>query len=143
VACEVALAVAEGAQSRQGVTAMLVRDRKPRSRLGVLAKGFNRGNARARSFRQEGRMHEIVFYAAALWMAVLLCVSLLTVVRARSSLTRVLALDMVTLLLIALLILYSDSRRVGYYLDAALVLSMLSFLATIAAARYHSEGEIF
>ena len=50
---------------------------------------------------------------------------------------------MVTLLLIALLILYSDSRKVGYYLDAALVLSLLSFLATIAAARWHSEGEIF
>ena len=45
--------------------------------------------------------------------------------------------------LIALLILYSDSRKVGYYLDAALVLALLSFLATIAAARYHSEGEIF
>ncbi len=88
-------------------------------------------------------MHEIVFRGAALWMAVLLCVCLLTVVRARSSLTRVLALDMVTLLLIALLILYSDSRKVGYYLDAALVLALLSFLATIAAARYHSEGEIF
>ena len=47
------------------------------------------------------------------------------------------------LLLVALLILYSDSRRVAYYLDAALVLAMLSFLATIAAARYRSEGEIF
>jgi multicomponent Na+:H+ antiporter subunit F len=88
-------------------------------------------------------MHEIVFRAAALWMAVLLCVSLLTVVRARSSLARVLALDMVTLLLVALLILYSDSRKVGYYLDAALVLAMLSFISTNAAARYHSEGEIF
>lgn len=88
-------------------------------------------------------MHEIVFSAAALWMAVLIVVSLITVVRARSSLTRVLALDMVTLLLVALLILYSDSRRVGYYLDAALVLALLSFLATIAAARYRSEGEIF
>jgi multicomponent Na+:H+ antiporter subunit F len=92
---------------------------------------------------QEARMHEIVFRVAALWMAVLLCISLLTVVRARSSLARVLALDMVSLLLVALLILYSDSRKVGYYLDAALVLSLLSFLATIAAARYHSEGEIF
>lgn len=88
-------------------------------------------------------MHEVVFRVAAFWMAVLLCVSLLTLIRARSSLTRVLALDLVTLLLIALLILYSDSRQVGYYLDAALVLSVLSFLATIAAARYHSEGEIF
>lgn len=88
-------------------------------------------------------MHEIVFLGAALWMAVLLSISLLTVVRARSSLTRVLALDMVTLLLIALLILYSDSRKEGYYLDAALVLALLSFASTIAAARYHSEGEIF
>jgi multicomponent Na+:H+ antiporter subunit F len=88
-------------------------------------------------------MHEIVFLGAALWMAVLLSISLLTVVRARSSLTRALALDMVTLLLIALLILYSDSRKVGYYLDAALVLALLSFTSTIAAARYHSEGEIF
>ena len=54
---------------------------------------------------QEATMHEIVFRFAALWMAVLLCVSLLTVVRARSSLTRVLALDMVTLLLIVPLFL--------------------------------------
>lgn len=88
-------------------------------------------------------MHEFVFRAAAIWMAVLVCISLITVVRARTALTRVLALDMATLLLIGMLILYSDSRRVGYYLDAALVLSLLSFLATVAAARYHSEGEIF
>lgn len=88
-------------------------------------------------------MHEIVFRLAAFWMAILLCITVLMVIRARSSLTRVLALDMVTLLLVALLMLFSDSRKVGYYLDAALVLSLLSFVSTIAAARYHSEGEIF
>lgn len=88
-------------------------------------------------------MHEIVFRFAALWMAVLLCISVLMVIRTRSSLSRVLALDMVTLLLVALLILYSDSRKVDYYLDAALVLALLSFVSTIAAARYHSEGQIF
>lgn len=88
-------------------------------------------------------MHETVFYLAMVWMAGLLSVTVVVVVRARSALVRVLALDAVTILLIALLILYSDSRRVPYYLDAALVLALLSFAATIAAARYHSEGKIF
>ncbi|MEZ4532011.1 MAG: hypothetical protein R2855_13465 [Thermomicrobiales bacterium] len=87
-------------------------------------------------------MHELVFRGAALWMAVLICVCLLTVVRARSSPTRVLALDMVTLLLIAPLILYPDSGAGGVLPSMPRWCCPL-FLATIAAARYHSEGEIF
>ena len=88
-------------------------------------------------------MHEAVFYLAALWMTGLLVVSVGLVIRARSSLSRILALDMLILILIALLVLYSDSNRVSYYLDAALVLALLSFVATIGAARYHSEGRLF
>jgi len=88
-------------------------------------------------------MHESVFYLATVWIAGLLCISIVLVVRERSALVRVLALDMVTLLLVAFLVLYSDSRQVSYYLDAALVLALVSFAATIAAARYHSEGRIF
>ena len=88
-------------------------------------------------------MHESVFYVAMLWMAGLLSVGIIVVIRAKTAMTRVLALDMVTLLLVALLILYADSRKVPYYMDAALVLAMLSFASTIAAARYHSEGKIF
>ncbi|CAN5498216.1 hypothetical protein BH23CHL4_BH23CHL4_16650 [soil metagenome] len=88
-------------------------------------------------------MHETVFYLATVWMAGLLSIAVVLVVRAGSVLVRVLALDMVTLLLVAFLVLYSDSRQVSYYMDAALVLALLSFAATIAAARYHSEGQIF
>jgi multisubunit Na+/H+ antiporter MnhF subunit len=88
-------------------------------------------------------MHETVFYLATFWIAMLMSVAVVLVVKERSALVRVLALDMVTLLLVALLVLYSDSRQVSYYLDAALVLALLSFAATIAAARYHSEGRIF
>lgn len=88
-------------------------------------------------------MHESVFYIAMLWMAGLLSLGIVIVIRAGTALTRVLALDMVTLLLVALLILYSGARGVPYYMDAALVLSLLSFASTIAAARYHSEGRIF
>jgi multisubunit Na+/H+ antiporter MnhF subunit len=88
-------------------------------------------------------MHETVFYLATAWMAGLLSISVILVVRESSALVRVLALDMATLLLVAFLVLYADSRQVSYYLDAALVLALLSFISTVAATRYHSEGKIF
>ncbi len=88
-------------------------------------------------------MHEAVFYVAALWMTALLVVTVVLVIGARSSLSRILALDMVILILIALLALFSGANDVSYYLDAALVLALLSFVATMAAARYHSEGRLF
>lgn len=84
-------------------------------------------------------MHTAVFYAAALWMTVLLGASVVLVVRARSPLSRLLALDMLILILIALLVLFADANRVPHYLDAALVLALLSLVATIGAARYHAE----
>ena len=88
-------------------------------------------------------MHEIVFYAAFVWITVLLVVSAAGVVRLRSTARRILALDMLTLILVALLVLYSDSQRSPYYMDAALVLSLLAFVATLALGRYHGERRIF
>ena len=88
-------------------------------------------------------MHEVVFEIAAVWMTSLLGVSVVYVIRARSAMVRVLALDTLTLILIAFLILYADANRTPYYLDAALALALLSFIATLAAARYHSEGRLF
>ncbi len=88
-------------------------------------------------------MHETVFYLAAAWMTGLLCVTVVLVIRARSAMVRILSLDMLTLILIALLILYADAQRSPYYLDAALVLALLSFVASLAAARYHSERKLF
>jgi multicomponent Na+:H+ antiporter subunit F len=88
-------------------------------------------------------MHEPVFYLAALWMTALLVVTVVLVIRARSSLSRILALDMLILILVALLVLFSDASGVSYYLDAALVLALRSVVATLAAARYHGEGRLF
>lgn len=88
-------------------------------------------------------MHEPVFYLAALWMTALLVVTVVLVIRARSSLARILALDMLILILVALLVLFSAANGVSYYLDAALVLALLSVVATLAAVRYHSEGRLF
>ncbi len=48
-----------------------------------------------------------------------------------------------TLILVALLVLYADANRSSYYMDAALVLSLLAFAATLALACYHGERKIF
>lgn len=88
-------------------------------------------------------MHEGVFYLAAVWMTVLLAVSLAAVIATRSTGGRILALDTVTLVLVALLVLYADATRTPYYLDAALILALLAFIGTLAAARYYGSRKIF
>ncbi|MDQ3639583.1 MAG: monovalent cation/H+ antiporter complex subunit F [Actinomycetota bacterium] len=88
-------------------------------------------------------MHEIVFYAAAAWMTVLLAVAVVAVIRVSETAGRILALDVLTLILVALLVLYGDANRSAYYLDAALILALLAFVGTLAAARYYGERRIF
>ena len=88
-------------------------------------------------------MHTIVFFAAAGWMTVLLVVSVIATIQLRDTAGRILALDTLTLILVGLLVLFSDAFRTAYYLDAALILALLAFVSTIAAARYHGERNIF
>ena len=88
-------------------------------------------------------MHEITFYLAFAWMTVLLVVGVAAIIRLRSTASRILALDMTTLILVALLVLYADANRSSYYLDAALVLALLAFVGTLALARYYGERRIF
>ena len=88
-------------------------------------------------------MHEVVFYEAAAWLTVLLAVGVVSVIRVSSTAGRILALDMLTLILAALLVLYGDAQRNPYYIDAALILALLAFVGTLAAARYYGERKIF
>lgn len=88
-------------------------------------------------------MHELVFYVAALWLSGLVIACALLVLRAPSTASRILALDTLVLILIGLLVLWSAAEGVPYFLDAALVLSLLGFVGTLAAARFHGEGRIF
>lgn len=88
-------------------------------------------------------MHEVVFYGAFVWMSVLLVVSVLAVVRVPSTAGRILALDSLTLILVAILVLFVDAFRTQYFVDAALVLALLAFVGSLAAARYHGERKIF
>lgn len=88
-------------------------------------------------------MHETVFFIAVIWMAALFIVTAVSVVRLRTTAARILALDTLTLVLIALLVLYGDAYQSPYFLEAALALALLAFAATLAAARYHGNRRIF
>ena len=88
-------------------------------------------------------MHQIVFYLAFVWMTVLLVTIAAAVIRLRSTAGRILALDTLTLILVALLVLYTAANRSSYYMDAALVLSLLAFIATLVLTRYHGERKVF
>lgn len=88
-------------------------------------------------------MHDVVYYGAMVWMTGLLCVCIGLVVRARTTPARILALDILSLVLVSLLILYSTTTETSYYLDAALILALISFMSSIVAARFWSEGKVF
>ncbi|BBL80600.1 hypothetical protein RxyAA322_24540 [Rubrobacter xylanophilus] len=88
-------------------------------------------------------MHEAVFYAASVWMALLLLTSVYAVIRMPSTTGRILALDTLTLVMVGILVLFVDAFRTPYFLDAALILALLAFVGTVAAARYRSERRLF
>lgn len=88
-------------------------------------------------------MSGVAFYAGVAWLAVLLGVVVVILARARSTASRILALDLLVLLLIGILALVAAEDRRSYPLDAAVALALLSFVATISAARYHGDRRPF
>ena len=88
-------------------------------------------------------MHEAVLYVAVVWTGALLLAGVVRVTRAQAPLSRLLALDMLSLILIALLLLQSALIEDPHLLDAGVALAVLSFAATVGAARYFSRGRPF
>jgi multicomponent Na+:H+ antiporter subunit F len=88
-------------------------------------------------------VHPVLLSVATIWIAALISVLLVLTIVTRSALTRILALDTLTLMLIAFLALAAAWAGSAYALDAALVLALLSFVGTMAAARYYSRGSLF
>lgn len=88
-------------------------------------------------------MHPIVFYGAFIWMTGLLMVCVVVVIRSRSGMTRILAADTLALVIIAALVLLAAWRDESYFLDAAVLLALLSFISTLAAARFQAAQRLF
>lgn len=85
-------------------------------------------------------MLEDVALVALGWIALLAgaCVGL--IVFARTTPVRLAMLDLLVLVLVGALGLLSVVDGTVAYLDVALGLALLSFIATLAGARYHAEG---
>ena len=88
-------------------------------------------------------MPEIVFDIAVGWATLLLVLGGVALLRASGTLQRVLVLDVLVIILIALLSALSYLRGVSYYIDAALGLALLSLTSTLVATRYVMRGGPF
>ena len=94
------------------------------------------------NLRKRSNMHSSLFYLTIFWSAILFGATVLLVLRARTVLGRMLALDTLTLILIAFLVLFVHESRAVYYLDAVLVLALLSFIGTLAAAWFQGSRSL-
>ncbi len=88
-------------------------------------------------------MPPLLFNLALIWLAAIVLITIISVIRAESLLSRLLAADMLTLILVAVLVLFAQREGSAYYLDAALILALLSFVGVIAAGRYYRSGSPF
>ena len=88
-------------------------------------------------------MPDVVMAIALGWAALLALAGGVLLLRASDVLQRVLALDVLVVIVIALLAILSYLRGVSYYIDAALALALLSFTATLVAARHVIRGGPF
>jgi multicomponent Na+:H+ antiporter subunit F len=86
---------------------------------------------------------EVVAIAGFAWATLLLVGGGWLLLRAPDTLHRLLALDVLAVIVILLLTALSYLRDVSYYIDAALAVALLSFAATIVAARYVTRGDAF
>ncbi len=85
-------------------------------------------------------MAEIILRVAGLFIAGGVLCALVRLVRGRTVVDRVVAVDMLTVIAIGLIALYAHLAGRFIYLDVALVYGGLSFLAVLAIARYLERG---
>lgn len=87
-------------------------------------------------------MYQVVITVALIWMIVLMAAIVIFATRVRSNAVRILAVDALTIILVAVLALFSVMSQQPYYMDAALALALVSFIGTVAAARHMASGRI-
>ena len=85
-------------------------------------------------------MPDAVAGVALAWTTLLVLGGGIVLLRSRDTLHRVLALDVLVSIVVALLTILSYLRDRAYYVDAALALALLSFIATLVAVRYALRG---
>ena len=82
------------------------------------------------------QLPEIAANIAGLMILASLVISAIRLLLGPSLPDRVMSLDLISMLLVAFLVIFAATSRVEAYLDAALVLALVAFIATVAFARY-------
>lgn len=78
-----------------------------------------------------------------IWHAALLGVALWRVARGESAVDRLLGVELVSVLILCALVLLALLTGQGLYMDVALVVAALSFIGTLALARYLADQRMF
>lgn len=84
---------------------------------------------------------ELTFFQAAMWLAALMLttaflLAFVRLVRGPSVPDRVVALDLIAILIVAIVATYDIATEQPVLFDAAIVLALVAFLGTVAFARY-------
>lgn len=87
--------------------------------------------------------HSLLAQIAAVWLIALVVLCGALFVRVRIGAVWVLLIDLVTMLVVAVLVLLAGAEEAGYYVDVALAVALLSFVGTLAAARFLGRGRLF
>lgn len=85
-------------------------------------------------------MAEAILIVAAILIFLGVAFGVLRLILGQTTVDRVAAIDMVTVVSISLIALYAHVAGRSIYLDVALVYGVLSFLAVLAVARYLERG---
>lgn len=80
---------------------------------------------------------------ALIWHAALLVVALWRVARGESAVDRLLGVELASVLILCALVLLALLTGQGLYMDVALVVAALSFIGTLALARYLADQRMF
>ncbi len=86
---------------------------------------------------------QIVIQIALIIMVALLLPCAYRLFAGPSAADRLLAVDTITTLLIGIIVLLALVQKSEFVVDVALALAAFSFIATLAVARYLSEGRMF
>ncbi|MCG5052456.1 MAG: hypothetical protein KA712_05810 [Myxococcales bacterium] len=87
-------------------------------------------------------MLAFMFLAALVGFVCIQFAALILFIRMQDPLDRVLVLEFVALVLVGVLAALSLVKRAPYYLDAAMLVALLSFVATLAAVRWLQGGQV-
>ena len=81
-------------------------------------------------------IRELVWYLAFPLLTISVILAFVRLVRGPTLPDRVVALDLIATLMIGMIAIHAIATQEPIFLDAALVLALLSFLGTLAFARY-------